>query len=146
MSSSVGSCNPVNSEGSPEYVCQGTDYDIYVQLLAGIDPYTPGYAPLAPVSSPAVDSSFPIPDSSASLSDDVQADFGFYPMEVLQGSNPLEFLVHYPYPWDPSPPEVWAEWSMMNVTSRFLDHITWFEGGWHLVWGMFTGPVYRQIE
>ena len=145
MSSSVGSCSPVNSMGSPEYVCEGMDYDSYVQYLVGVDPYTSGYAPPVPVDSLVPDSS-PIPDVPTNFSDEVQASFGFYPFEVLEGSNSLEFIIHYPYPWDPSPPEIWDEWSMRKVTCRFLDHITWFEGEWHLVWGEYTGPVYRMIK
>ena len=140
MESSVSSCSPTNSPSSSEDVGRGMDYDVFVQQMSGADPYAPGYAPTAPNSSPAVDSVLPIPDGP-----DVQATFGFYPIEVLVGSNPLEFIVYYPYPWDPSPPESWEEWSMVIVASRFLDHITWYEGEWHLVWGEFTGPTYLQI-
>ncbi|XP_031120871.1 uncharacterized protein LOC116024109 [Ipomoea triloba] len=93
----------------------------------------PGYAPLAPASSPVADS-FPFVQDGP----DVQASYSFYPLEVLTGSDPLEFIVYYPYPWNPTSPEYWDEWSMVNTTSRFLDHFTWFEGEWHLVWGEFT--------
>ena len=141
MESSISSCSPTNSPSSSEDESRSLDYDAFVQQLIGEDPYAPGFVPTAPNGSPVVDSDLPIPDGP-----DVQASFGFYPIEVLVGSDPLEFIVFYPYPWDPSPPEYYEEWSMVVVTSRFLDHITWYEGEWHLVWGEFTGPTYSQIE
>ena len=52
MQSSGDSCSPVNSAGSPEYVCNGVDYELYVQMMEGDDPYAPGYTPAAPISSP----------------------------------------------------------------------------------------------
>ena len=101
------------------------------------DPYVPGYTLLAP------DDSFSLSSSLVSLVDVHQARWGYYPIEVLPGSDPLEFIVHYPYLWDPTPPE--GEWSMVIVTDRSLDHLKWFEGEWHRVWGEFEIPVYRMI-
>ncbi|XP_031097230.1 uncharacterized protein LOC116001498 [Ipomoea triloba] len=128
MQSSVSSCSAANSPSSPVYECHGMDYDDYVQQMIGTNPYAPGYAPLAPASSPVADSFHFVQDGL-----DVQASYGFYPFEVLTGSDPLEFIVYYPYPWNPGSPEYWDEWSMVNTTSHFLDHFTWFEGEWHLV-------------
>ena len=144
MQSSGDSCSPVNSAGSPEFICSGVDYELYVQMMAGVDPYAPGYTPAAPADSPIPTvPSFQF--GSCPVIDEIQAQYGFYPIEVLEGSDPLEFIVRYPYPWDPSPRGFWDEWSMVIVESRFLDHLTWFEGEWHLVWGTFTGPVYREL-
>ena len=78
--------------------------------------------------------------------DALQASYGFYPIEIVPDSRPLEFVVHYPYPWDPSPPDYHDEWMMYMSTCRFLDHIMWFEGDWHVVWGTYTGPVYHSLD
>ena len=152
MQSSVGSCSPMNSSSSSGFVFPILDYDDYKQFLLGDDPYAPGYVPVPPSpdykpaptfpTSPAIT---PIQNHLPSFLDRDQARYGLYPIEVLEGSNPLEFVVFYPYPWDPSPPEYIDEWSMMIEPCHFLDHITWFAGEWHLVWGTYTGPVYRSI-
>ena len=96
------------------------DYDVYMQMMRGEDPYAPGYAPAAPTRSPVpVVSSFPF--CSCPVIDEIEASYGFYPIEVLEGSDPLEFIVRYPYPWDPSPRDYWDEWSMKIEECRFLD-------------------------
>ena len=114
-------------------------------MMEGEDPYTPGYAPEAPTT-PETHVAPANPFYSCPVMDEIQAAYGFYPIEPLDGSDPIEFIVHYPYPWDPSPLDVGGEWMMVITTSRFLDHITWFEGEWHLVWGEYTGPVYHYLD
>ena len=160
MQSSVGSCSPGNSNSSSEFYLPLLGYEGHVQLLAGDDPYAPGYAPDPPApvyappspqyspppAYPTTPTRLPIRSSQPIFLDGVQSRFGCYPVEVLEGSDPLEFVVFYPPPWDRSPSEHWGEWSMMNVPSYFLDHLTWFAGEWHLVWGTYTEPVYRLLE
>ncbi|XP_031111981.1 uncharacterized protein LOC116015955 [Ipomoea triloba] len=70
------------------------DYDMYVQFMESADPYAPDYAAPVPVNSLVSDSS-PVPDGLANYSEEVQARFGFYPIEVLKGNQRVPSAVYY---------------------------------------------------
>ncbi|XP_031127569.1 uncharacterized protein LOC116029662, partial [Ipomoea triloba] len=106
------------------------DYDDYTQFLIGEDPYVPGYAPDPPAppspqyspppAYPSTPSRIPVRNWQPTFLDRAQARHGFYPIKVLEGSDPLEFVVFYPYPWDPSLSEYWDEWSMLTRNDRLV--------------------------
>ena len=154
--SSRGSNSPPDSDPS-EFIFPIYDYEDYIQYLSDDDPYGPGYAPDPPVlldtpdvapvpSSPDTPFWMPPPVLPLCPFDEIQASYGLYPLELVPGSDPPEFVVHYPYPWDPSPPETYEEWMMIMNTCRFLDHMTWYDGKWCEVWGTYTGPVYYSLD
>ena len=151
MSSSEGSCSPANT---PDHVCPGPTF--VGQTLHDTpdrDPYSPpdsqsspDYTPASPDYTPATPVSPVNPYSFLDLVDESNAQYGYYPIELIPGSDPIKFIVRYPCPWDSDPRDFHGEWSMMLVECRFLDHIMWFEGEWHLVWGTYTTPVYRSLD
>lgn len=110
------------------------------QHLIGDDSYTPGHAPFDPASSPVSNPSIPY-----SLLAVIQDSRDFYPIEPLEDSDPLEFVVRYPYVWDPYPCDLWSEGMLTVEECRFLDQFTWFEGEWHWVWGIYTRVVYYEF-
>ncbi|MEQ5220411.1 hypothetical protein ABN226_18665, partial [Morganella morganii] len=149
-------CSSPDSDPS-EFEFPIYDFDDYTQYLVDDDPYAPGYAPDPPMlisipdtipapDSPEIPVWIPPPVEPLCPFDALQASYGFYPIELVPGSNPPEFIVQYPYPWDPSPPEYLDEWMMTMDTCRFLDHMMWYEGEWREVWGTYTGPVYRSLD
>ena len=139
MQSSISSYSPENTDSSSDYSCHEMSYEDYIAEMEDSDPYAPGFTPEAPV----IPSN---PSSFLDYMDRVHASYGYYPLEMIPGSDPIEFIVYFPCPYDPSPPVYMDEWSMKYVTDRFLHQFMWFREEWHLVWASYTVPVYQSME
>ena len=132
------------------------DPDLMDYLRQG-DPYLRGFAPANPIasdySSPEEDSSedpmWLDPDDTPSLDyppttsppePEEPPQLSYYTLEVLEGTDPLEFYFYRP--WESIFPGNDSEWSVSFDISRFLDSFLWFEGEWHIIWEVRHGPVY----
>lgn len=64
--------------------------------------------------------------------------------EEYTPNGPIVEVPFEPLP-DPSPPEHWGEWSMVETIYREVDHFVWYFGEWHVMYIEYTVCVYHSI-